>query len=81
MVTACKSYITQDGLYRVWDLPRQPLIGRMLSCLKLKQEYLRSFQKTKNMLQHSPNERPFDFSEMYIFGKFEAFCRRLSKVM
>ena len=27
------------------------------------------------------NERPFDFSEMYIFGKFDTFTRRLKKIM
>ena len=27
------------------------------------------------------NEAKFEFSEMYIFGKFEAFCRRLTKII
>jgi dynein heavy chain len=28
-----------------------------------------------------PNERPFEFSEMYIFGKFDTFTRRLKKII
>ena len=32
-------------------------------------------------LENTPNERPFDFSEMYIFGKFDAFTRRLKKIL
>jgi dynein heavy chain, axonemal len=32
-------------------------------------------------LQESPNEKQFDFSEMYIFGKFDAFCKRIQKVI
>ena len=28
-----------------------------------------------------PNERKFEFSEMYIFGKFDTFSRRLKKII
>ena len=28
-----------------------------------------------------PKERPFDFSEMYIFGKFDTFIRRCQKIV
>ena len=28
-----------------------------------------------------PNERKFEFSEMYIFGKFDLFTRRLKKII
>lgn len=27
-----------------------------------------------------PDERQFEFSEMYIFGKFDTFTRRLKKI-
>lgn len=33
------------------------------------------------MLEKTPNERKFDFSEMYIFGKFDSFSRRLQKII
>lgn len=32
-------------------------------------------------LQETPSEKQFDFSEMYIFGKFDAFCKRIQKVI
>lgn len=32
-------------------------------------------------MEQNPAERQFDFSEMYIFGKFEAFHRRLVKII
>jgi dynein heavy chain len=32
-------------------------------------------------LQETPQEKQFDFSEMYIFGKFDAFCKRIQKVI
>ena len=39
------------------------------------------FHKTKAKLEKMPNERPFEFSEMYIFGKFDTFTRRLKKII
>lgn len=35
----------------------------------------------KEKLEQNPTERQFDFSEMYVFGKFETFHRRLVKIM
>ena len=40
-----------------------------------------SFHRTKKKLEESPEERQFEFSEMYIFGKFDAFSKRLEKIM
>lgn len=44
-------------------------------------EYQNCFHKTKEKLEQNPAERQFDFSEMYIFGKFEMFHRRLVKII
>mgnify|MGYP001792502018 CR=1 FL=1 len=40
----------------------------------------RCFHKTKKKLEEMPDERQFEFSEMYIFGKFDTFTRRLKKI-
>ena len=40
-----------------------------------------AFHKTKKRLEQSPEERQFEFSEMYIFGKFDTFSKRLGKIM
>ena len=49
-------------------------------CLHLNDEYQFCFRRTKSKLEDTPNERPFEFSEMYIFGKFNAFSVRLNKL-
>ena len=36
--------------------------------------------RTKAKLKDNPNERQFEFSENYIFGKFDTFCGRLKKI-
>ena len=80
MVTACKNYVTDRGINRVWDQPRQPLIEKLKACLRLNQEYQKCFQRTKKRIAEDPTMKPFEFSEMYIFGKFDTFCKRLNQV-
>jgi len=79
MITTCKSYINR-GASKLWDIERVVLSDRLHECIKLNEEYQICFHKTKNKLKESPNERQFEFSENYIFGKFDAFCKRLEKV-
>ncbi|XP_052061669.1 dynein axonemal heavy chain 8-like [Mytilus californianus] len=81
MVTACKNYITDHGVNRIWDQQRQPLIEKLQNCVNLYKNYQTVFQKTKQKIEQTPGEKPFEFSEMYIFGKFETFCRRLDKII
>lgn len=44
-------------------------------------EYQLCFHKTKQKLKQDPKAKQFEFSEMYIFGKFETFHRRLAKII
>lgn len=76
MITACRAHITDSGYSKVWDLERKVALQRLSECLHLNSEYQLCFQRTKEKLKEHPEERPFDFSEMYIFGKFNNFCRR-----
>ena len=50
---------------------------KLAACKKLNEEYQRYFHHTNAKLQDFPSERPFDFYEIYIFGRFDTFCRRL----
>ncbi|XP_025779530.1 dynein heavy chain 5, axonemal [Puma concolor] len=81
MISACKAYITNNGTASIWSQPQDVVVEKILSAIKLKQEYQRCFHKTKQKLKHDPNEKQFEFSEMYIFGKFETFHRRLVKII
>ncbi|XP_010787220.1 dynein heavy chain 5, axonemal-like [Notothenia coriiceps] len=79
MITTCRSFLSQ-GVARIWDLSRPVLLQRISDCCKLNAEYQRSFQTVRDKLRENPESRQFDFSENYIFGKFDAFCRRLEKI-
>ena len=59
---------------------RPELLTRIADCVKLNEAYQNNFQKTKEKLRQNPNERQFEFSENYIFGKFDTFCKRLEKI-
>ncbi|XP_012863981.1 dynein axonemal heavy chain 5 [Echinops telfairi] len=80
MISACKAYITNNGTASIWSQPQEVVVEKISSAIKLKQEYQHCFHKTKEKLKQNPNEKQFEFSEMYIFGKFETFHRRLAKI-
>ncbi|XP_040833581.1 dynein heavy chain 5, axonemal [Ochotona curzoniae] len=81
MISACKAYITNNGTASIWSQPQDVVVEKILSAIKLKQEYQHCFHKTKQKLKQNPTEKQFEFSEMYIFGKFETFHRRLAKII
>uniref|UniRef100_A0A7N6BK52 AAA+ ATPase domain-containing protein n=1 Tax=Anabas testudineus TaxID=64144 RepID=A0A7N6BK52_ANATE len=81
MITACKAYITNNGSNSIWDQPQQVVVDKIKAAIHLNKEYQRYFHKTKERLEQTPSERRFDFSEMYIFGKFDTFQRRLIKIL
>uniref|UniRef100_A0AAQ5ZR96 AAA+ ATPase domain-containing protein n=1 Tax=Amphiprion ocellaris TaxID=80972 RepID=A0AAQ5ZR96_AMPOC len=81
MITACKAYITNNGSNSIWDQPQEGVAEKIKAAIHLNQEYQRCFHKTKKKLEETPSERQFDFSEMYIFGKFDTLQRRLNKIL
>ncbi|XP_064627182.1 dynein axonemal heavy chain 5-like isoform X2 [Lineus longissimus] len=80
MITTCKAYI-KNGVTKIWEHPRGELLQRLTDSMDLNTEYQKYFQKTKEKLRQTPNERQFEFSENYIFGKFDTFCKRLEKII
>ncbi|XP_042662867.1 dynein axonemal heavy chain 5 isoform X2 [Tyto alba] len=81
MITACKSYIMNNNTATIWNQPQERVMEKLQAAIRLKQEYQNCFHKIKEKLEQNPAERQFDFSEMYIFGKFETFHRRLVKII
>ncbi|XP_071801151.1 dynein axonemal heavy chain 5-like isoform X2 [Asterias amurensis] len=79
MITTCKAYINRDAS-KIWELERSDLLKRLNDCIYLNDEYQKCFHKTKERLKETPEERQFEFSENYIFGKFDTFCKRLERI-
>lgn len=81
MIIACKAYVSENGTQTVWSQPQASLLRKLKDCIKLNKEYQACFQRTKEKIAQMPDQRPFDFSEMYIFGKFDTFTRRCEKII
>ena len=81
MITACKSYVSVKGTQTIWSQEQTELIKKLRDCIKLNEDYQSCFQRTKEKLAQMQDERLFDFSEIYIFGKFDTFTRRCQKII
>ncbi|XP_053268003.1 dynein axonemal heavy chain 5 [Pleuronectes platessa] len=79
MMSSCRSFLLQS-VSHIWGQSRSVLLQRISECCHLKVQYQRSFQSVRDKLRENPEMRQFDLSENYIFGKFDAFCRRLEKI-
>lgn len=67
----------------LWDHDQYPpdeLIQCLQSCLDLHEAYIKQYDFTKERLQNVPKAKQFDFSPTQIFGKFDLFCRRITKL-
>lgn len=78
MVSACKSHITVEDTVRVWDVPFSEMLEKFRTCHQLHEHYQLCFQNAKERAAKST--RPFEVSDMYVFGKFASFCRRLAQI-
>lgn len=67
----------------LWDHDQYPpdeLIEALQSCLDLHEAYVKQYEFTKERLQNVPKAKQFDFNPTQIFGKFDLFCRRITKL-
>ena len=76
MITACKAHLTDNGDYTLWAQERPLVLKKLDECKTLYKEYQRCFKRTKEKIKENPEERQFNFSEMYMFGKFSSFINR-----
>ena len=81
MITACRDYITNNGYNKLWDQETVGLIQKLHACVQLNQHYQSCFHRTKQNLLKQPDERPFELSETYVFGRFDTFSRRLMSIV
>uniref|UniRef100_A0A7S1KLW9 AAA+ ATPase domain-containing protein n=2 Tax=Percolomonas cosmopolitus TaxID=63605 RepID=A0A7S1KLW9_9EUKA len=79
MITCCKKYITRDG--SLWGQDVQTLVAKFKACIDLNEAYQHYYRKTREELAQNPYGKQFDFSEQTIFGRFDAFCWRIQKLI
>lgn len=73
--------LNDDVLWGSDEYPPEELIPVLKSCLDLNQAYQKQYEITKERLMNMPKGKQFEFSPNQIFGKFDLFCRRVSKLI
>ncbi|VDP74906.1 unnamed protein product [Echinostoma caproni] len=80
LIGACRHYVSH-GVSRIWDLPRSVLSARINECTQLNRDYQEHFHRVRRKLMENPSGKQFDFSETYIFGKFDIYCSQLKNLL
>lgn len=80
MIETCKSYITCRGMETIWSQDRTLVRTKLTNCLKLNHIYRETYYTVRSQ-PFLPDQEPFAFSENFVFGKFDTFCDRLSKII
>jgi len=82
MITNCKECVLDgEEPESLWQKDPLVLIKNLWSCIRLNEEYQESYRQTKETLLTLPKGKQFDFSETFIFGRFDLFCRRVTKLI
>lgn len=80
MIETCKDYITCRGQQTIWSQDREVVKDKLTQCIVLNKVYRKTYSVVKSQ-PFLPDQEPFTFSENYVFGKFDAFCARLGKII
>lgn len=80
MIETCKEYITCRGQESIWSQDRATIKEKLTQCIVLNKVYKRTYTFVKNQ-PNVAGRQTFNFSENYVFGKFDAFCKRIMKII
>ncbi|CAF4749032.1 unnamed protein product [Pieris macdunnoughi] len=80
MIETCKQYITCRFKETIWSQDRDLVRNKLMHCINLNKTYRDTYIFVKNQ-PFLPNTEQFSFSENYVFGKFDTFCKRLNKII
>lgn len=80
MIETCKEYINCRGNETIWSQERPDVKQKLNNCIMLNKVYQKTYTAVKHQ-QTLESDSTFNFSENYIFGKFNAFCGRLGKII
>ena len=79
-IISSKNYITINGTKNIWNQDVKVIQDKIYECMELKNNYLAAYKKTRDGKMHGEIHK-FEFSQQYIFGNFESFCARLTRIL
>ena len=65
----------------LWEQSPDDLIQKFEKCIELYKCYKEKYKQAKTNTTSSNKENNFEFGENQLFGKFEQFCKRLTKLI
>eukprot|EP00698_Gefionella_okellyi_P007649 TRINITY_DN186_c0_g2_i2.p1 TRINITY_DN186_c0_g2~~TRINITY_DN186_c0_g2_i2.p1 ORF type:complete len:4464 (+),score=1326.13 TRINITY_DN186_c0_g2_i2:41-13432(+) len=80
MIKNCRAYVTVEGK-TLWEQDPAVVAQKLLECNQLLDLYQEQFRSLRDKALAAGKGRPLDLSELHIFGKFELFCKRGSKLI
>ncbi|KAJ8919736.1 hypothetical protein NQ315_006264 [Exocentrus adspersus] len=80
IIIKCRNYLNCNGAKTVWNQPKQFVMDKIKTCLDLYLKYYQCFKRTQRQMV-AAEEKPFECSEMFIFGKLETFKKRLEEIV
>ncbi|XP_041975311.1 dynein axonemal heavy chain 8 [Aricia agestis] len=81
ILNMCMVYLTNDGKKTIWNQDKIRFIHKAKLCLYLYSFYRECYNETQKEMIEAADEKPFNCSDMYIFGKFKTFQKRLIKIV
>jgi dynein heavy chain len=85
IIANCRAYIVdvdhEETGENLWRKNSNVLVARLEECLQVNEVYQETYRLTREKLTAQPANRQFDFEENVIFGRLDAFCRRLIKLI
>ncbi|GLV32121.1 Dynein heavy chain 1 [Carabus blaptoides fortunei] len=80
MIETCKEFITCRGKETIWTQERAEVRNKLTQCVMLNRVYQKTYSVIKSQ-PFIPDQEPFNFSQNYVFEKFNTFCNRLCKII
>jgi len=80
MIINCRTYLLSGGK-SLWEQDPLDIITRLEVCISLEKIYHSEFRSLRDNAMATGKGKPLDLSELHIFGKFEQFCKRATKLM
>ncbi|KAJ3662197.1 hypothetical protein Zmor_006553 [Zophobas morio] len=80
MINVCRAYLNCNGAKTVWNQKKQVVLDKIKVCLDMYLKYYQCFKHIQEEMKEA-GESPFECSEMYVFGKFETFKKRVEEIV
>ncbi|KAK9891393.1 hypothetical protein WA026_014634 [Henosepilachna vigintioctopunctata] len=79
IINVSRKYLNCNGTKTVWNQPKKEVLSKVQKCLDLYLKYFQCYKEVCSEMKEA-EEKPFGCSEMFIFGKFETFKKRIEEI-